>query len=514
VCFIFVIFIWILEMPKRKKQLAGLQDAIAKRRKTSELVEERLNVPNDDSSSIDAIAVPDATSSLRGEESTPEAEAEAGTNTALPDVATSLSPPITAAIADAATNTAVTALPDVVTSLLPAAVDAEDDADENTDAMMDTQSNYHPRASDPSTSMSGQRVKREPVIKIETTPAPTNPSTSTQEIKLEPVVKIETAPASALANTSTDQAEAPIPAEPVRNRPNLNRTVTVRRKAAKRTDLEPPPQRIVIPLSLSPSPQAEAIPARKKLCVAEPLSRTTDEATRKTTSPDISEGLSSPATPPPITATVNVPTRCRSRRRTKLPLIETSEAQLDDDGGDNDADDSSGPAAPTTDTATVSTSIRRRSSRRVITTSSTGAAILPKSQRQAELSSTESIEAQLDVDDGNDDGPPCTDAVHTWTRRRSRRQILLSSTEISGSQPDDTDDAYIPPNNTVNLPIRRRSSRYLSSTSITGAAILRKSQRMGTVMFLRDAAKTPNWVIGSTPKGFNTGLTKKERNQT
>jgi hypothetical protein len=187
-------------MPKRKEHLAGVQDTIAKRRKTSKLLKERLKVPKEDSSSIDAIVVPDATTSSHWEESIPEAEA--GTNTASPDV---------------------------VTSLPPAAVDAEDDAKVNTDAV-NSQSNYHPRASDP--------------------------STSTQEIKLEPVVKIETSPAPVPANPSNDQAEAPRTTEPVRNGPNLNRTVTVRRKAAKRTDLEPSPQSIVVPLSLSPSPQA------------------------------------------------------------------------------------------------------------------------------------------------------------------------------------------------------------------------------------------------------------------
>jgi hypothetical protein len=162
--------------------------------------------------------------------------------------------------------------------------------------------------------------------------------------------------------------------------PNLNRTFTLRRKAAKRTDLEPPSQSIAVSLSLSLSPQAEEISARKLPRVEEPLPTTTDEAARKTTSPDISEGLPSPDTPPPITATVNVSTRCRSRRQNKFPLLETSEAQLDNDDDDNDADfvddddDSSDPASPTT--ATVSTSIRRRSSRHLIPTSISGTAIL------------------------------------------------------------------------------------------------------------------------------------------
>jgi predicted chitinase len=97
-----------------------------------------------------------------------------------------------------------------------------------------------------------------------------------QGIKLEPVVKTEAAPAP--TSTSTDQSEAPIPTESVMNGPNLNRTVTVRRKAP-------------LYLAPSPSPQAEEIPARKKLCVEEPLSTTIDEATRKASLPDLSVGL-------------------------------------------------------------------------------------------------------------------------------------------------------------------------------------------------------------------------------
>jgi hypothetical protein len=122
VCFIFVLILfWILEMPKRKKQLAGaVQDAIAKRRKTSELVEEMLDVPKDDSSSIEAITAPDTISSLHGKR-----KKGAPTATAIADAA--------------ATNTA---LPDVATSLSPADVDADDDAYDSTDAVMDTQSNH------------------------------------------------------------------------------------------------------------------------------------------------------------------------------------------------------------------------------------------------------------------------------------------------------------------------------------------------------------------------------------
>jgi hypothetical protein len=47
-------------------------------------------------------------------------------------------------------------------------------------------------------------------------------------------------------------------------------------------------------MSLPPPPEAEEIPARKKPRLAEPLPTTTDQATRKTTSPDFSLGLSPP----------------------------------------------------------------------------------------------------------------------------------------------------------------------------------------------------------------------------
>jgi hypothetical protein len=83
----------------------------------------------------------------------------------------------------------------------------------------------------------------------------------------------------------TEQAEASIPTDgTVRDGPNMNRTFTVRRKAAKRS--EPwYPQNHAAPLS---------IPARKKPRVEEPLpttTTTTDEAARKTVSPDIPVGL-------------------------------------------------------------------------------------------------------------------------------------------------------------------------------------------------------------------------------
>jgi hypothetical protein len=115
----------------------------------------------------------------------------------------------------------------------------------------------------------------------------------------------------------TDQAEAPIPPESVRNDlippvtvsndpippeivreyPNLNGTVIVRRKAAKRTL---PFDLVAGELHLMPSlwsPQAENIPAvaRKKLRPEEPVPTTTDLAPRKTASPDVSVDLPSPA---------------------------------------------------------------------------------------------------------------------------------------------------------------------------------------------------------------------------
>jgi hypothetical protein len=92
---------------------------------------------------------------------------------------------------------------------------------------------------------------------------------------------MKTAPAP--ANPSTEQAQAPIPPEPVINSPHLNRTLTLRRKAANRTDplyLAPPPQNIAAPLSLSL--QAEEISATKKPRVEESLPTTTDEAARMT----------------------------------------------------------------------------------------------------------------------------------------------------------------------------------------------------------------------------------------
>jgi hypothetical protein len=74
---------------KRKKQLATVQnDVVGKRRKTSKLLAESLEVPKEDSSPIDAIAVPNTIGSLHGKKRTPIniSIAEAATSTASPDV--------------------------------------------------------------------------------------------------------------------------------------------------------------------------------------------------------------------------------------------------------------------------------------------------------------------------------------------------------------------------------------------------------------------------------------------
>jgi hypothetical protein len=67
----------------------------------------------------------------------------------------------------------------------------------------------------------------------------------------------------------------------------------MRRKAAKRTlpwDLAAGELDLV-----SPPPQAEVLPATKKLRLEEPFSESTDEAARNTASPDVSVGLPPPA---------------------------------------------------------------------------------------------------------------------------------------------------------------------------------------------------------------------------
>jgi hypothetical protein len=84
--------------------------------------------------------------------------------------------------------------------------------------------------------------------------------------------------------TSTeDVIEAPIPIEILSNDPNLNRTVAVRRKAAKRT----------LPwglgagqLNLVSPPQAKDTQATKRPRLETPFPTSTDEATTKNTSHD------------------------------------------------------------------------------------------------------------------------------------------------------------------------------------------------------------------------------------
>jgi hypothetical protein len=89
----------------------------------------------------------------------------------------------------------------------------------------------------------------------------------------------------------TEQAEASMPTAETTVTNNWERTVNVRRKAAKRThpfDLTEEELELVSP----PPPQDEDTPARKKQRLEEPLPTTTDEATRVTASHDILEGLS------------------------------------------------------------------------------------------------------------------------------------------------------------------------------------------------------------------------------
>jgi hypothetical protein len=288
-------------------------------------------------------------------------------------------------------------------------------------------------------------------------------STSTQGIKLEPVVKTETKPAPETA--PTEQAEALIPMEAVSNGLNLNRTVTVCRKVAKRTDplyIAPPPptQNIAAPLPPTPTPQVEEIPARKKPRVEKPLPTitVTDEAVRKTASPDVSAGLPTSAMPRSA-ATVNVLTRRRSRCLTQLPPTETSEEELDDSDAFDDTDyvdddddgDLSGPVPPPTanvnasirrrstrrtdtpippPTATLNAPTRRRSSRRVIPTSSTSNPVPPAAAATTRRRSSRRMIP-----------PPSTAAVDKSTRRqcRSRRQTQLSpiETQLDGDDGGD-----------------------------------------------------------------------------
>jgi hypothetical protein len=197
--------------------------------------------------------------------------------------------------------------------------------------------------------------------------------------------------------TSLPPAEASLPTETVINGPNLNRTVTVPRKIAKRTF---PWDEAAGELNLRSLPlQAEDIPARKKPCVEEPLRTATDEAARKTTSPEISAA-------PPSAPPVNALTRRQSRHQIQFPPMEPSETQLDY------VADLSGPVLPPA--ATVNASTRYRGSRRVIPTRRRSSRpVIP---------------------------PPSTATVEVLTSRRSRQKTQLSPNETSEAQLDGDND--------------------------------------------------------------------------
>jgi hypothetical protein len=211
--------------------------------------------------------------------------------------------------------------------------------------------------------------------------------------------------------TSLPPAEASLPTETVINGPNLNRTVTVPRKIAKRTF---PWDEAAGELNLRSLPlQAEDIPARKKPCVEEPLRTATDEAARKTTSPEISAA-------PPSAPPVNALTRRQSRHQIQFPPMEPSETQLDY------VADLSGPVLPPA--ATVNASTRYRGSRRVIPTSSTTTSIPPAAATTRRRSSRPVIP------------PPSTATVEVLTSRRSRQKTQLSPNETSEAQLDGDND--------------------------------------------------------------------------
>jgi hypothetical protein len=83
--------------------------------------------------------------------------------------------------------------------------------------------------------------------------------------------------------TEDDQASVPPTEHHVRDDPNLNRAITVRRKAAKRTFPYDLKIGETIQLALPRPPQAEDIRARKKPRLGEHLSTSTDEATTENT---------------------------------------------------------------------------------------------------------------------------------------------------------------------------------------------------------------------------------------
>jgi hypothetical protein len=98
--------------------------------------------------------------------------------------------------------------------------------------------------------------------------------------------------------TSTEDDNASIPTETVRDDPNMNRTFTVRRKAAKRTFPYDLKIGETIQLAL-PRPQDEEIPARKRPCLEESFPTSTDEAATENTLHDTTAELP----PPPSDAT-------------------------------------------------------------------------------------------------------------------------------------------------------------------------------------------------------------------
>jgi hypothetical protein len=163
-----------------------------------------------------------------------------------------------------------------------------------------------------------------------------------------------------------NQAEASIPTMVASGDASMiqHRTVTVRRKAAKRSErwyqdiaapLPPSPQAEDIPARkeearikeepLPPSSQSEDVPVRKKprvqaellLIKEEPLLPLRRSSRRVNATSGTRESTSAPDPPPPNATVV--------ARQTKLPRIETSDEQLDDDDtGANPNDDDAAAA--------------------------------------------------------------------------------------------------------------------------------------------------------------------------
>jgi hypothetical protein len=129
-------------------------------------------------------------------------------------------------------------------------------------------------------------------------------------------------------HNSTFQAETCIPTETVVaiNSRNLNRTFTVRRKAAKRSERWH--QNTAAPLSL---------PARKKPRIEEPPSTDTVAASTLRQSSHHVNTTNSTTTPAPAPAAptdaANASILPQGSRQDQLPPTESSEEQLDDDSG-------------------------------------------------------------------------------------------------------------------------------------------------------------------------------------